>query len=77
MGIDRILVLPPSFDHHLGLLEGVEYLSVKQFISQPAVEVFVAGILLPRAAGLNTKSQDTHVGQPLTHGLGGELRAVV
>jgi hypothetical protein len=71
-----VVVLSPSFDHDLGLLESVEYLSVEQFISQLAIEAFVVAVL-PGAAGFNVKGLNTHRGQPLTNGLGRELPAIV
>ncbi len=52
MGSCRIVVPPPSFDEHLGLLQGVEDLSIQQLIPELAVEALVVAVL-PRASGFN------------------------
>ena len=40
MRADGIVVAPPVFDKNLGLLQGVEDLSIQQFIAQPRVEPY-------------------------------------
>jgi hypothetical protein len=45
MGPNGVVLLSPSFDHHLGILEGVEYLTVEQSISQFPIEPSFIAIL--------------------------------
>jgi hypothetical protein len=63
VGSDGIVVLPPPFDHHLGLSEGVEYLAVEQFISQFSVEAFVVAVL-PGATGIDEQNLESDPSEP-------------
>ena len=69
---DGVVLLTGSFDHHLGLSQGVEYLSVEQLISQFSVEAFVVAIL-PGATWLDIEGLHSQTAQPLTHGLSCEI----
>ena len=42
---DGVVVLPPSFDQHLGLSEIVEQLHVQQLVAELAIEALVIAIL--------------------------------
>ena len=76
MGPNGVVLLSPSFDHDLGLLKSVEYLSVEQLISQFSVEAFVVAVL-PGATWLDIEGLHSQTAQPLTHCLSRELTAVV
>lgn len=60
MGPRGVELLRPSFDHHLGLPERVEYVSVKQYITELAIEAFVIAILLG-VGRFNVESLNPHV----------------
>jgi hypothetical protein len=62
MRFNGVVLLGPSLYHHLGLPERIEYLSVKQFISQLAVKISVMTIF-PGTAEFNGEDLGTHVGQ--------------
>jgi hypothetical protein len=76
VGSDGIIVLSPSLDHHLGLSQGVEYLSIEQLISQFPIEALVVAVL-PGASWLDIEGLHSQTAQPLTHGLSCEFPAVV
>ena len=40
-----VVVTTPLFDDDLGFLEGVEDLSVEQFVSEPGIEAFYVSVL--------------------------------
>ena len=42
---ELVVVSPPSFDEHLGLLQRVENLSIHQLISELAVEALIEAVL--------------------------------
>ena len=67
---------PPGFDENLGLLQGVEDLSVQELVAQPRVETLDVTIF-PRRTRLDTGGPGANRGDPSPHGLGDELRAVV
>ena len=76
MGSDGVVVVAPLLDENLGFPEAVEDFTVKQFVSQLAVEAFAISIL-PGAARLDVKCLGTHTRKPAPHDLGGHLRAVI
>ena len=49
---DRIVMVSPAFDEHLGLLQRVEDLSIEQLVSELPIEGLVEPVL-PRASGLD------------------------
>ena len=49
---DRVVVPPPFFDDDLSLLQGVEDLSIKQFVPEAGIEGLAVSVL-PRRAGFN------------------------
>ena len=76
MGPNRIVVLPPGFDHGLGFLERVEDLAIEQLVPQPDVEAFAIAIL-PWAPGFNVGGLRADRGDPVSHRLGHELGSIV
>ena len=73
---DRVVVLAPVLDQHLGLLEGVEDLTIEQLIPELPIEALVLAVL-PGAPRLDLEGLDAEPGEPVSNGLGGELRAIV
>ena len=67
---------PPGFDENLGLLQGVEDLSVQELVAEPRVETLDVTIF-PRRNRLDKGGPGANRGDPSSHGLGDELRAVV
>ena len=61
MGTDRIVVLSPSLDQHLRLLQSVEDFHVQKFVSELAIEALVVAVL-PGTAGLDVERLDTEPG---------------
>jgi hypothetical protein len=66
----------PAFDQDLRLQKPLEDFTVEQFIPQLAIEALDVAVL-PRAARFDVQRLYADLLQPLTHLLGGELRAVV
>src|SRR5258708_29866564 len=66
----------PGLDDDLGLLDRVEYLAVEQFIAGPRVGAFDVAVF-PGAARLDVSRAGSNGCDPLSHGLRGELSAVV
>jgi len=64
-----VVLVPPSFDHHLGLSQCVEYLSLEQLISQFSIEAFVVTVL-PGATSLDIEGLHSQIGQLLRNGCG-------
>ena len=62
----------PPFDEHLGLPQGIEDLSIQQFVSQFTVEAFAVAVF-PGATGFNIEGSYPCICKPLAHGLGGEF----
>ncbi len=69
MRAHRIVIVPPAFDHDLGLLECVEDLSVEQPIAQLAVETLAIAIL-PRTARLDVRGLGSNGDDPIPQRLG-------
>lgn len=72
----RVVVFPPALDDDLGFSEGVEDLSVQQFVTEPSVEALNVAVF-PRAAWLNEGGLGAKGFDPGSDILGNELRAVV
>lgn len=72
----RAVVVPPAFDDDLSLLEGVEDFTIEQFIAQLGVEALSIAIL-PGAAGHDVSGLGTDGSNPVSHGLGDKLMAVI
>ena len=73
---DRVVVLPPPFDEHLGLKQRVKRFPFQQLVSQLPVEALYVAVL-PRRTRLDKQSLHTNSPQPLPDALGRELWAVV
>src|SRR5438034_236915 len=71
-----VVVLPPVFDHSLGLLQCVKDFTVEQFIAQLAIEAFAIAIL-PRASWLDVSGLGSDGSNPLSKSDGDKLRAVI
>ena len=69
-------MLSPAFDEHLGFLQCVEDFRVQQLIAELAVERFVVAVL-PRAIRLDEQRLHPEPVQPVSDGLGGELRPLI
>ena len=70
-------VMPtPAFHDDPGLFERVEDLAVEEFVAQASIEALDVAIL-PWASGCDVGSLRPDGGDPVLHGRGDELRAVV
>ena len=76
MRADRVLLLPPSLDQHLGFQQHVERLPGQELIPQLAVEELYAPIFL-RRIGLDRERLRPNTLQPLPYSLGGGLAPFV
>ena len=76
VGTHRVVVVPPCFNDHGGLLSGSEPLQRQTLVAQLAVEAFV-GPVLPRLARVAQGGCDASLGDPLQYGVADELRSVV
>jgi len=72
----RVVVFPPFFNDNLCLSQTVEYLTIKQFISELGIKAFKVSILL-RAARFDVRRLCTNSSNLVSHRLSDELRAVV
>jgi len=50
----RVVFLAPLFDEYLSFLEGVEDLSIQQFVSELPIETFTVSVL-PGTAGFDVQ----------------------
>ena len=66
----------PGFDQDLSLGQSVEDLSVQELVTHRTVEALTVAIL-PRTAGCDVERLHTDPRQPLLHGVGDKLGAVV
>jgi hypothetical protein len=73
---EGIVLHSPPFDEYLGLPEGIEDLSIEQFVSEFPVEAFAVAVF-PWAARFDIQGPYPRVFQPLANSLGGEFRAVI
>ena len=73
---DRVVVMPPLLDEHLGLLQGIEDLSIEQLVAELAVEALVVSVL-PGAAGLDIEGLDADPAEPGPYRIGSELSPIV
>ena len=71
-----VVVAPPFLDDARCLSGTIEDLTVEQFVTQLRVEALAAAVL-PGAAGFDEGGFRTDSYDPLPHGLGDELKAVV
>ena len=69
-------MMPPIFDHDLGLLQCVEDLAVEQFVTQFAVEAFAIAVL-PWASRFDVSGLGTNRSNPIPESLRDKLRPVV
>jgi len=73
---NHIVVTAPALDDDLRLAQGVEDLAIEQFVAQACVETLDKAVL-PRTAGCDVSGLCSNGCNPLLHGFGEELRAVV
>ena len=73
---DRVVVLPPPLDEHLGLKQRVERFPCQQLVAKLPVEVFHVAVP-PRRAWFDEQRLYANSPQPLPHALSGELASVV
>ena len=71
-----VVVMPPAFDHNLGLAQTVEDLPVEQLVPQPGIEALDEAVL-PWATRGDVGGLGTHRRDPCLDRLGHELRPVV
>jgi len=69
-------VTPPAFDDDPGLLQRVEDLAIEQLVAEASVEAFDEAVF-PRAAARDVGCLGADRRDPVLHGLGDELGAVV
>ena len=70
-----VVVSTPTLDDDLCLGEAVEDFAVEQFVTELRVEAFAVAVL-PGAARLDVGGSRSDGGDPFSHSLGDELRAV-
>jgi hypothetical protein len=73
---ERIVFHPPFFDQYLGLFQGIEDLSIKQLVSELAVETLDITVL-PRTARLDKECLHPKPLEPMANHLSRELGSVV
>ena len=76
MRSDGVVVVAPTLDYDVGLLETVEDFSVEKLILQFAVERLAIAVL-PGTSGFDVERFGSDVSKPLAHDLGRHLRAIV
>ena len=73
---DGVVVPPPGFVQDLCLSQGVEDLAIQELVAHRAIEAFTVAVL-PRATWSDVERLHADLRQPLLHGIGDELGAVV
>src|ERR1700687_2566302 len=73
---DCVEVTPPAFDDDLGLPQCVEDFAIEQFIAQAGIKTLDIAIF-PRATWCDVDGLCSDRCDPLLHGLGDELRAII
>src|SRR5215204_4295243 len=73
---DCVVVTTPALDHDLGLPQRVEDLAIEKLVSQAGVEALHVAVL-PWAASFDVGGPRAHRCDPVLHGFGDELGAVV
>lgn len=76
MGSNGIVLLSPLFDQDFGFLQGVEDLTVEQFIAELAVETLDVAVL-PGAARFDEQGLYPQFAEPGAELLVGKLAAIV
>jgi hypothetical protein len=76
MRADRVVVTSPALDNDLRFPQRVEDLAIEQFVPQACIKTFDKAVL-SRAAWRDVGGIGSHGRDPILHGLGHELRAVV
>jgi hypothetical protein len=76
MRSESVVLLPPPFDDHLGLFQGIEYLSVEQLISQFSIEGFVVSVF-PGAGWLDEQGLDSDPLKPAPDRLSSKFGPIV
>ena len=71
-----VVVASPAFDQYFRLLQRMEDLAVQQLVAELRVEALVAPIF-PGTAGLDEQRPGPDPAEPVPHGDGGELAAIV
>jgi len=73
---ERVVLNAPLFDQHLSLPEGVEDLSIKDFVSELAVEAFAIPVL-PGAPRFDEEGSYTCSFKAAAYRVGSEFWAVI
>jgi hypothetical protein len=68
--------MPPGFDQHLGLPQGIESLAIEQLIAKLAIEAFTMSVF-PGAARFDVGRLGADIGDPVTQSFGNEIRGIV
>ena len=76
MGSFLVVVFPPLFDQDLCLRQAVEDLAPQEPVAEPGIEAFTRSVL-PWTARFDVGSLCTDRFDPILHGLGNELGAVI
>lgn len=71
-----VVVFAPALDDDLRFGEAVEDFAVEQYVAQFGIEALAVSVL-PRAAWLDVGRPGAYRGDPLSHRLRYELRAIV
>lgn len=72
----RVVVISPSLDQHLRLLQRIEDFRVQEFVPELAVEALVVAVL-PWASGFDVEHLHTDPSEPGPDSRGRELGAVI
>jgi hypothetical protein len=76
MRANPVVMAPPALDNDLSLAQRVEDLAVEEFVTQARIEALDVAVL-PRTARRDLGRFRTDGRDPILHGLGPELRAIV
>ena len=76
MGSERGVLTASSFDDHLGLPDGVEDLSIKEFVSEFPIEALAVSIF-PRAPRSDEEGSYTCSFKAAAYRVGSEFWAVI
>jgi len=76
MRADRVVVTTPALDDDLGLFQCVEDLTIEKLITQTGIEALDISVL-PWTAWRDVGCLGAGCGDPILHGFGDELGAIV
>tara|TARA_R110002110_G_scaffold265183_2_gene481054 strand:+ start:1164 stop:1613 length:450 start_codon:yes stop_codon:yes gene_type:complete len=69
-------MLAPASNQDFGLPQRVKYFAIEKFVPELAVEALVVAIF-PRAARFDVERLHANPAEPVAHGMGGKLRAII